>query len=146
MDRVPLRRRTPAPAAWLAGQPAPGLGDRGRLVAICRAELAWARADWLEIAAGEDWTEALLVHERAAAWLLELWGHLHPKEHRLRASLDRLRAQRKAGWPTAATLGDVQRYRRERCTLLRAFHDAATDYRRKRMRLAADSFSLRTAA
>jgi len=156
MDTAPFRRRTPAPAdwlsAWLSGWPAPGLGERGRLVETCRAELAWARADGLEIAASvdwtsEDWMEALLAHEQAAAWLLELWGHLHPKEHRLREGLARLRAQRKAEWPcAAATLRDVQRYRRERRALLRAFLEAAADYRRKRMPLAADCSRLRAAA
>ena len=67
MDTALLRHRITAPAAWLAAQPHPDLDDRCRLVETCRAELVWARADWLELAAtAEGWPEARLPHERAA--------------------------------------------------------------------------------
>ena len=128
-----LRPRTAAPAAWLAAQPHPELDRRRRLVETGRAELVWARADWLEVAAtAEGWQEACLPHERAAARLLEVWGHLHPLEHRLRQGIERLRAQRRAGRDGQATIGDVQRYRRERRPLWRAFLAAAADYRDRR--------------
>jgi hypothetical protein len=155
MDTALLRfRRTAAPAAWLSQRLlsglSAGLGERTRLVESCRAELAWARADWLEIAgaAADDdgWQEALLPHERAAARLLELWGRLHPIEHRLREGLERLAKRRRARWACAATLADVEAYRRDRRLLLRALLDAAVDYRHKRLALAAECRTLRPAA
>lgn len=133
MDTALLQRRTAAPAAWLAAQPHPALDRRRRLVETCRAELAWARADWLEVAGTpEGWPEACLAHEQAAARLVELWGHLHPLEDRLRRGLARLSARRRAGWAWQSTLGDVQRYRGARQALWRAFLAAARDYRDQR--------------
>lgn len=133
MDTARLRPRTAAPAAWLAAQPHPALDRRRRLIETCRAELAWARADWLEAAgAAEGWPEACLPHEQAAARLVELWGHLHPLEDRLRQGVARLRARRRAGWPSPSTLADLQRQRRARRTLWRAFLAAARDYRDRR--------------
>jgi hypothetical protein len=148
MDPVPTACRLTAPADWLAGRLAPELGERARLIETCRAELTWARADGLALAADDEgWQDLLLPHERAAARLLDLWGDLHPKEHRLREGLRRLRAQRHAGWPSAvATLADVQRYRSARWALLRAFLEAAADYRRKSVRPSDDRRSLRPAA
>ena len=129
----PLRSSTAAPAAWLAAQPHPALDPRRRLVETCRAELVWARADWLEAAGtAEGWPEACLPHEQAAARLVELWGHLHPLEDRLRKGLARLRARRRAGWPWQSTLADVQRLRHVRRALWRAFLAAAQDYRERR--------------
>src|SRR4051794_18519013 len=104
MDTAFRRHRIPAPAAWLAAQPHPDLDDRRRLVETCRAELVWARADWLELAATSDgWPEARLPHESAAARLIEVWGYLHPIEHRLRRGVERLRAQRRASQDAQAT-------------------------------------------
>ena len=125
------RPRLAAPAAWLATQPHPALDRRRRLVETCRAELAWARADWLEATGtAEGWPEApLRAHEQAAARLVELWGHLHPLEHRLHKGIERLRARRRAGWPCQSTLADVQRLRRARPALWRAFLAAAGEYR-----------------
>lgn len=127
------RPRTAAPAAWLAAQPHPALDRRRRLIETCRAELAWARADWLEAAGtAEGWPDACLRHEQAAARLVELWGHLHPLEDRLREVISRLRARRRAGWPWQSTLADLQRLRRVRRTLWRLFLAAAENYRDRR--------------
>jgi hypothetical protein len=132
MDTARLRCRTAAPADWLAAQLHPALDARRRLVETCRAELAWARADWLEATAtAEGWPEACLPHEQAAAHLLEIWGRLHPLEHRLLQGLERLDARRRAGWRWQATLTDVQRYRLERRGLRHAFLAATEDYRSK---------------
>jgi hypothetical protein len=146
MERV-LARRLPAPHHRLNAA-APDLGARRRLVEICRDELAWAREDWLRIAAelclADDprahdgapaWEAAWLPHERAAARLLNVWGHLHPLEHRLAAAVARLRARRVAGWDIAGTLEDVAWYRREGSTLRRAFLAAAADYRHQRSKV-----------
>ena len=140
--------RLPAPSHRLIDR-TPGLGARRRLVEACRAELAWAREDWLRIAAslglaadprerrddGFVWEAVRLPHELAAARLLNVWGHLHPIEYRLREAIARVKAQRAAGWDATATLDDVAWYRRERRKLVRAFHDAAAEYRRQRAKV-----------
>jgi hypothetical protein len=151
MERI-LARRLPAPHHRLIAA-APELGARRRLVEICRDELAWAREDWLRIAAelglADDphpldgaqaggapaWEAARLPHEWAAARLLNVWGHLHPLEHRLDEAVARLRARRAAGWDVAGTLEDVAWYRREGRKLRRAFLAAAADYRRQRAKV-----------
>src|SRR4051812_26912425 len=139
MDTTLLRDRTAAPAAWLAAR-LTGLAGRRRLIETCRAELAWARADGLEVGARRGlahdcWDEALLPHEQAAARLLALWGALDPLEHRLRETRERLVAQGEAGWDCTGTREDVQRYRHERDALLPAFHAAAADYGAHRAKL-----------
>lgn len=142
MDR--LRRRS---AASLPHQACLETNARRELIERCRAELVWARAEWLEMAgpaeaqerdpANPPWQAACLPHETAAMRLLNIWGHLHPLENRLRAAVQRLRAQRRAGWleRAAATLEDLKWYRRERCTLWRAFLVAAARYRAERAKL-----------
>ncbi|MBS0523130.1 MAG: hypothetical protein JSS04_05775 [Proteobacteria bacterium] len=144
MDRF-LAERLPAPTARLVGR-TPDPGARRRLVEACRGELAWARDDWLRIAGQlgvaadpydrrDDaclWEAARLPHELAAARLLNVWGHLHPLEHRLREAIARARAQRAAGWNATATLEDVAWYRRERRKLVQVFLEAAAEYRRRR--------------
>jgi hypothetical protein len=147
-----LAHRLPAPSQHLIDRTR-GLGARRRLVEACRGELTWAREDWLRIAAETGlaadprdrldnshddifvWEAARLPHEHAAARLLNVWGHLHPIEHRLREAIARVRAQRAAGWDAAATLEDVAWYRRERRKLLRAFLEAAAEYRRQRAKV-----------
>jgi hypothetical protein len=147
MDRL-LTHRLPAPSQRLIDR-TPGLGDRRRLVEACRGEIAWAREDWLRIAGqlglaadprdrrddGFVWEAARLPHEHAAARLLNVWGHLHPLEYRLREAIARVRAQRAASWNAAATLEDVAWYCQERRKLLRAFLEAAADYRRQRAKV-----------
>jgi hypothetical protein len=146
MERV-LARRLPAPRHRLTAA-ARDLGARRRLVEICRNELAWAREDWLRVAAefglagdphphdgAPAWEAARLPHERAAARLLNVWGHLHPLEHRLAEAVARLRAQRAAGWDIAGTLEDVAWYRREGRKLRRAFLAAAADYWHQRAKV-----------
>ena len=144
-----LARRLPAPSQHLIIDRTPDGGVRRRLVEACRGELAWAREDWLRIAAETGlaadpherhddayvWEAARLPHEQAAARLLNVWGHLHPVEHRLREAIARVRARRAAGWDTVATLEDVAWYRGERRKLSRAFHEAAAEYRRQRAKL-----------
>ena len=151
MDRL-LAHRQPAPGQRLTGRapsPISALGARRRLVEACRGELAWAREDWLRIAGGlglpadprepfDDgfvWEAARLPHEQAAARLLNVWGHLHPIEHRLREGIARVRAQRAAGWDATATLEDVAWYCRERRKLVPVFQDAAAEYRRQRAKV-----------
>ena len=126
MDRL-LHHRLPAPSHRLIDR-APDIGARRRLVEACRGELAWAREDWLRVASelglpadpherlddGLIWEAAHLPHEHAAARLLNVWGHLHPVEHRLREAIARVRAQHAAGRDASATLEDVAWYRRER--------------------------------
>jgi len=147
-----LAYRQPAPRQRLIDR-TPGPDARRRLVAACRGELAWAREDWLRIVArlglADDprdrqdderdgvfvWEAARLPHERAAARLLNVWGHLHPVEHRLRAAIARAKARRAAGWDASATLDDIAWYRRERRKLLRAFLEAAAEYRRQRAKV-----------
>jgi hypothetical protein len=151
MDRL-LAHRQPAPSQRLIDR-TPGLGTRRRLVEACRGELAWAREDWFRIASelglpadphdrlGDGfngsfvWEAARLPHEQAAARLLNVWGHLHPVEHRLREAIGRVRARRAAGWDATATLEDVAWYRRERRKLVRAFLEAASEYRRQRAKV-----------
>jgi hypothetical protein len=147
MDNSLLCHRTPAPPAWLARQ-VHDLAGRRQLVGLCRAELAWARADWLAVAAAHGlavdaserwdspaWETARLPHEAAAARLLNVWGHLHPLERRLIEGVERLKAQREAGWPCDDTLEDVRWYRKERPRLLQAFLAAEQDYRGQRAKL-----------
>ena len=147
MDHL-LAHRQPSPSQRLIDR-TPGLGARRRLVEACRGELAWAREDWLRIAASlgltvdpherhDDvylWEAARLPHEHAAARLLNVWGHLHPIEHRLREAIARAKAQRIAGWDATATLEDVAWYCRERRKLVRAFLEAAAEYRRQRAKV-----------
>lgn len=147
MDRL-LAQRRPAPSRHLT-DPTSGSGARRQLLEACRGELAWAREDWLRVAGGLGlsadphdrfdggfvWEAARLPHEQAAARLLNVWGHLHPVEHRLSEAIGRVRAQRAAGWDVTATLEDVAWYRRERRKLVRAFLDAAADYRRQRAKV-----------
>lgn len=147
MDRL-LHHRLPAPSHRLIDR-APDIGARRRLVEACRGELAWAREDWLRIAGQlglaadprqrhDDafvWEAARLPHELAAARLLNVWGHLHPVEHRLREAIARVRAQHAAGWDASPTLEDVAWYRRERRKLVQAFLEAAAEYRRQRTKV-----------
>jgi hypothetical protein len=148
----PIRRyRSAAPAARLGRCTPPDLSGRRRLVEACRAELAWAREDWAEVAGRlgiaidadhgrrgpAAWEADRLPHEQAAARLLNVWGHLHPVEHRLRASLSRLKAQRRARWDgrAAGTLEDLRWYRVQRARLWPAFLAAGADYRQQRATL-----------
>jgi hypothetical protein len=147
MDRL-LAHRLPAPSQRLIDR-RQDPGARRRLVEACRGELAWAREDWLRIAGQlglaadprdrhDDsfvWEATRLPHELAAARLLNIWGHLHPVEHRLREAIARVRAQRAAGWDATATLDDVTWYRRERRKLVQAFLAAATEYRSQRAKV-----------
>jgi hypothetical protein len=151
MDHL-LAHRQPAPSQRLTGRmpgPISALGARRRLVEACRDELAWAREDWLRIAGevglpadphdrlDDDfiWEAARLPHEHAAARLLNVWGHLHPIEHRLSETIARVRAQRAAGWDATATLEDVAWYCRERRKLVQVFQDTAAEYRRQRAKV-----------
>ena len=143
-------RRVPAPGDWLAARAGPPTRGRRTALARCRAELDWAAVDGRALAASlgiaypgptwrgpAPWEAARLPHEIAAARLLNVWGHLHPMEWRIREQILRLRAQRtkahEGDWAerAAGTLGDLQWYRRERNRLWRAWLTAAADYQAK---------------
>jgi hypothetical protein len=131
-----LRPRLAASPVWLADQLPPGLDHRRRVVETCRAELVWARADWLEAAAGQEgWQDACLPHEQAAAEVVEVWGELHPVEHRLHDYIKRLGVQRAAGWDLTGTLEDIRHDSRAAERLRRAFFAAAGRYRSARAKL-----------
>jgi hypothetical protein len=140
-------RRMPAPGDWLAARVGPPTRERGAALARCRAELDWAAVDGSALVASLGmadpgpmrrgpalWEAARLPHEAAAARLLNVWGHLHPMEWRIRELILRLRAQRsnehEGDWAerAAGTLADLQWYRGERCRLWRAWLAAAADY------------------
>lgn len=124
--------------------------DRGRLLAACRAELAWCRADVLRIAgeiglpidplaesradAVPIWELTRLPHEHAAARLLNAWDHLHPAETRLALCHERLEAQRDAGWTAQAadTEADIRLHERTRRRAADAMIGAAEMYRASR--------------
>lgn len=93
----------------------------------CRAELTWSVADYKRVSGdhaerdarydGPHPAEAYrLPHERAAADILSIHGHLLGLTPRLRLGLKRLRAQRAAGWHAQAlgTLDDIRWYWAER--------------------------------
>jgi hypothetical protein len=128
-----LRPRVPASPTRLAEQLPSGLDRRRRLVETCRAELVWARADWLESAAGQEgWQDACLPHEQAAASVVEVWGELHPIEHRLTDCCKRLGVQRAAGWDVTGTLEDIRHDSRAAERLRKTFLAAAARYRSAR--------------
>lgn len=131
---------------------------RAQLIETCRAELAWSVADYIRLAGtganhdarydGPHPAEAhRLPHERAAATVLNVWGHLHPIERSIRDLIrrpnGRLRAQRQAAaadrysesqrydWARRAehTLDDLRWYLAERRKLVGRFRVAAADYR-----------------
>ncbi len=171
-----LALRQPAPPGFLArgiaridwqGAP-PDEGSRRWLVELCRAELAWADAEWrlLDPAAAaadgrrhdephpaEAWR---LPHESKAAQVVNAHLHLDVEEWRIRELLARLPLQRAAA--NDASQGEAYRacWRRNaaesvdelRCHLARrrrawgAFLETASHYRRLRAALA----TLRAAA
>ncbi len=150
-----LRRRAPAPRDWVTAHDRGATpGRRAGTIARCRAELEWANADGQALAAElgiadpdrprrlpSPWEAVRLPHEAAAACLLNVWGHLHPMEWRIRELILRLRAQRpkahRGDWSrrAAGTLDDLQWYRRERRRLWRAWLAAAADYQTEAARL-----------
>jgi hypothetical protein len=130
-------------------------GERATVIEACKAELAWASADWLRIAVRrlawdheieQDAAAHRLPHERAAARVLNCWGHLHPTEHELRKLICRLRIQRKASvdwrkgpdytaaWAIRATMTehDIRGYWRDRRRQRAAFNAAVAAYRAAR--------------
>lgn len=134
---------------------------RAQLIETCRAELAWSVADWIRLSGtganhdarydGPHPAEAhRLPHERAAATVLNVWGHLHPIERSIhdltRRPTGTLRAQRQAAaadrytesqrydWArrAEATLDDLRWYWAERRKLMGRFWVAAAEYRTAR--------------
>jgi len=154
-----LTLRRPAPADFLARRhprvAAFPPGSRGWLVAICRAELDWADAEWRRLGGraekvarhgphpAEAWR---LPHERQAARLVNCHLHVDAESHYLHLLLRRLPAQRiaaadasqteafRAHWAEAAdgTLRDLRNQRLRRALAWRAFLEAATHYTRLR--------------
>lgn len=160
---TPAFGRCPAPPDFLARKTIAGrrITDRGCLIEACRAELAWAVSDWIRLAGtganhdvrydGPHPAEAhRLPHERAAAAVLNVWGHLHPIECRIhdlaRRPTGTLRAQRTAAaadrysepqryaWArrAEATLDDLRWYLTERRKHAGRFSVAVSDYRTAR--------------
>lgn len=128
--------RRPAPASFIAA---------GRLVDQCHAELAWSLTDYTRIAGiGQDDGGPhpsqffQLPHEKAAATLLNVWGHLHPVEARAAVVAERMVAQRAAGWTdrAAGSLADLRFYLAERRKLRATFDAAAAAYRAARAAIA----------
>lgn len=117
-------------------------GERQTIIEACRAELKWASADWRRITDSRPFDHEIeqdaaahrLPHEQAAAAVLNVWGHLHPIEHRIREGLIRLRAQRAAGWHAHAlgTVDDIRAYWLQRRAVSTTFHRAVTAYRAAR--------------
>jgi hypothetical protein len=99
--------------------------ERQAIVEICKAEVAWATR-------GGGWFTPPHLH--AAYRVLVCWGHVHPKEYRLRERILCLRAQRKAGWHDRAgkTCADIREIWAQRHKSLGAFWAAARDYQRLR--------------
>lgn len=155
--------RRPALPGFLARKVIASGRTTGRacLVEACRAELAWSVADYVRLAGtganhdarydGAHPAEAgRLPHERAAAAVLNVWGHLHPIECRIhdltRRPTGTLRAQRQAAaadrysepqryaWArrAEATLDDLRWYLAERRKLVVRFNAVAADYRETR--------------
>lgn len=137
---------------------------RARLIERCRAELAWSVADYIRLAGTGANHDARydgphpaephrLPHERAAATVLNVWGHLHPIERSIRDLSRRptgtLRAQRQAAaadrysesqrydWArrAEATLDDLRWYLAERRKLVARFAVAVADYRAARLKI-----------
>jgi hypothetical protein len=143
------RRRRAAPPAFLDRRTtaAGAATERQRTIEACRAELAWARGDVIFIA-GElglaidpESRDAIplheltrLPHERAAATVLNVWGHLQPIESRARDCRRCLNAQRRAGWTdrTAGSARDLRWHLAERRKLKPIFAAAVANYRRLR--------------
>lgn len=153
-----LARRLAA-IAWFGPPPAPG--SRPWLVETCRAELAWALADWRLLAGtvgepaagrggGPHPSEAhRLPHEVAAARVVNCHLHVDVEGWRIRTLLMALRRQRRAAcdgeqaesyrlsWMEAAagTLEDLALHRNRRRVAWNCFLAAAAEYRRGRAAL-----------
>ncbi|CAN5197968.1 hypothetical protein BH10PSE6_BH10PSE6_38640 [soil metagenome] len=135
--------------------------ERARLVETCRAELAWSVADWIRLSGTGANHDARydgphpaephrLPHERAAATVLNVWGHLHPIERSIhdltRRPNGRLRTQRQAAaadrytesqrydWArrAEATLDDLRWHLSERRKLMMRLTAAVAHYRAAR--------------
>jgi hypothetical protein len=129
--------------------------ERRRVVEACRAELDWARADFIRIAGatrldldldaeGREgvplWEATRLPHEQAAATALNAWGHLDPIEWRARLCWKKLHPQRRAGtadWTARAraTAKDLRWQLAARKKPRAAFAAAVAEYRRLRATL-----------
>lgn len=96
---------------WLDGVPDPW--SLRWVIETCRAELAWSVANWRKlnpdwrgfdheaVALSEPWR---LPHERAAAKVLNAWGHVHLPTGEWHEVKARLRAQLKAAADTRQSL------------------------------------------
>ena len=153
-----LARRLAA-IAWFGPPPAPG--SRPWLVETCRAELAWALADWRLLtgtveepaanrSGGPHPSEAhRLPHEVAAARVVNCHLHVDVEGWRIRTLLMTLRRQRRAAcdgeqadayrlsWMEAAagTLADLVLHRNRRRVAWDCFLAASAEYRRSRATL-----------
>lgn len=157
--------RRPAPSTFLARRlaaiswfgPPPAPGSRPWLVETCRAELAWALADWRLLTGAAEEPAARggdphpaeahrLAHEQDAARVVNCHLHVDVEGWRIRTLLRTLRRQRRAacdgeqpeayrlGWMEAAagTLEDLAAHRNRRRVAWNCFLAAAEEYRRRR--------------
>lgn len=134
--------------------------DRAHMVEACKAELDWSIADWSRLTGfsglSHDYRDGAhpadihrLPHERAAATVLNCWGHLHPTEWRIREIIKTLRAQRKAaaanrysedqryawGRKAEATRDDLRLYVEDHRRQTKLFFAAVAEYRALRSKL-----------
>jgi hypothetical protein len=139
--RPDLTGRQPALRGFIIRRLFAAKAVTGRQVTIeaCRAEISWSVADWKRLhPLFHGWNEEAegmaaatrLPHERAAARVLNCWGHLHPIEWRTMAIIKMLRD---GCHHPQAVLGDLRWYLTERRRLAKAFFAAVTEYRRLRL-------------
>lgn len=130
----------------LALFPTPVEGSRAHLVETCRAEVVWSYANWKRIKQWGGWaregeiaSEAdRLPHERAAAKLLNVYGHLNSHEYHMRMVRSRRRTpEYEAQW---AEMKPRLRM------LLSAYCKAVREYRHLRAEVDAFSFMRETEA
>jgi hypothetical protein len=158
-----LALRRPAPLDLLARRiagidwrgPPPTEGSRWWLVETCRAELAWAAAQWRRFdpaadEAGDGGASLRLPHEHEAARLVNTHLHVDVATSRIRELLARLPGQRAAAADTSQD-GSYRACWRERAAgceselrdclerrrrAWRVFLQAASHYRHQRAALA----------
>jgi hypothetical protein len=133
---------------WRKQLAAGAVMGRKAVIAACRAEMDWATARYHRShpSAFQDpgyGVGALRYpHERAAAVVLNVHGHVLGHESRFRDCKARLVAQRKAGWHerAGATIADMREHWRNRHKSWGAFLAATREY--QRLRLAADGHQI----
>jgi hypothetical protein len=108
---------------------ASGAEGRDAVIVACRAEVDWATRHG---GVGQEWGVTVIAdsapHVQAAARVLNCWGHLHPTEHRIRATIATIRARKKYGWDVSEQEADLRWYWGERRKQCIAFNAAVEVY------------------